>query len=88
MLPESDVAEGVQLAKRLGEAIRDQAFEVDGHSLRVTASFGVAQLRSGESMESLLFRADAALYEAKAAGRDVVYCGEPLMLEREKMPAT
>ena len=88
VLPESDVAEGVQLAKRLGEAIRDQAFEVDGHSLRVTASFGVAQLRSGESMESLLYRADAALYEAKAAGRDVVYCGEPLMLDPEKIPAT
>lgn len=88
VLPESDVTEGVQLARRLGEAIRDQAFEVDGHSLRVTASFGVAQLRSGESMESLLFRADAALYEAKAAGRDVVYCGEQMVLDREKTPAT
>lgn len=40
----------------------------------VTASFGVALLGHGESVESWLQRADEALYQAKEAGRDrVVY---------------
>ena len=34
-----------------------------------TASFGVAQFVPGESVESLVGRADAALYAAKHAGR-------------------
>jgi diguanylate cyclase (GGDEF)-like protein len=36
----------------------------------VTASFGVALLGHGESVDSWLARADAALYEAKETGRD------------------
>jgi diguanylate cyclase (GGDEF)-like protein len=39
----------------------------------VTASFGVAMLHSDDAEpEQLLRRADAALYAAKAAGRDRV----------------
>ena len=39
---------------------------------RFTASFGVAELAPGEGISALLSRADAALYEAKNAGRDCV----------------
>jgi diguanylate cyclase (GGDEF)-like protein len=42
----------------------------EGHA--VTASFGVAELQSGEDLTSLMRRADAALYEAKKRGRDRV----------------
>ncbi|HET8850598.1 MAG TPA: GGDEF domain-containing protein [Marinobacter sp.] len=38
----------------------------------VTASFGVALLRHGESVDSWLSRADDALYEAKETGRDKI----------------
>ena len=38
----------------------------------VTASFGVARLRDGESADELLRRVDAKLYEAKANGRNRV----------------
>jgi diguanylate cyclase (GGDEF)-like protein len=40
--------------------------------LRCSASFGVAELAADEGFADLLRRADAALYEAKNAGRDCV----------------
>jgi diguanylate cyclase len=40
--------------------------------LRVTSSFGVAQLTTGEGTSGLIARADAKLYEAKAQGRNRV----------------
>ena len=39
---------------------------------RCTASFGVAELQPQESFRDMMRRADAALYEAKKAGRDRV----------------
>jgi diguanylate cyclase (GGDEF)-like protein len=49
-------------------------FIVDHRNLQVSASVGVALLegRDAFSASSLLARADAALYEAKRAGRDRV----------------
>lgn len=39
----------------------------------ITASAGVAALREDDSLETLVQRADRAMYEAKRAGRDRVY---------------
>lgn len=48
-----------------------------GPDRRVSASFGVAQLKAGDSLSDLLRRADAALYEAKQSGRDRVCVAAP-----------
>jgi diguanylate cyclase len=39
---------------------------------KITASFGIAQLREGEDAQTLVERADVKLYEAKCAGRNRV----------------
>lgn len=44
----------------------------NGDTLRITASFGVAQLQPGASIEETIARADAALYAAKRAGRNLI----------------
>lgn len=66
-------------ADNLGEQIRDELQRKKWMHHRtgkpigtVTASFGIAELRPGDGPESLLERADAKLYEAKADGRNCV----------------
>jgi two-component system chemotaxis response regulator CheY len=44
----------------------------DERSVRVTSSFGVAELAPGQSGDDLLRVADAALYRAKADGKNRV----------------
>ena len=63
-------------AKRVAERIRTgfRRAAVDGlpADFAVTLSVGIAASVHGENLETFMARADAALYEAKAAGRDSV----------------
>lgn len=54
------------------ERVRSAEVSHNGKVLGVTCSVGFAGYRSWESADELLHRADAALYRAKAAGRDRV----------------
>jgi hypothetical protein len=59
--------------ERLQRAIAEVPIAFAGMPISVTASFGVAWLIAGsDTAESLLSRADAALYRAKDAGRNRV----------------
>jgi diguanylate cyclase (GGDEF)-like protein len=70
LLPGAPLDETAELAERLRAAV---AGELIGQ-VPVTMSFGVAATCPGEAFdfEALYARADAALYQAKAAGRDCV----------------
>ena len=74
LMPGSDAAGAVAAAERLRETVESLTVTVgDGEEIAITASFGVATA-SGQSASSheLLAAADAALYEAKRAGRNCV----------------
>lgn len=68
ILPGMAKPEALVLAERMRKAISSQ----DLAGLSVTASFGVAAYRSGDSIADLLERADQRLYEAKNGGRNAV----------------
>lgn len=70
VLPQSDLDTAAVLANRIRSAL--PAIRLDQMPETITGSFGVAQLKKGESAEQLLNRADRALYDAKAAGRNCV----------------
>ena len=72
VLPGSNLASGRLFAETVRTAFAGH--EIDGFpsGTGFTASFGVAELKAGETAASLMARADAALYEAKRAGRDCV----------------
>ena len=61
--------DAVALAERLRKRV-ERAIDVPEQA--VTASFGVASYAASESLETLLSRADEALYLAKAAGKNRV----------------
>jgi two-component system cell cycle response regulator len=73
ILPRSDVAEGVAAAERFRVAISQRTWEGSA-GLRVTASFGVADLANcgNASARVMVEQADQALYAAKQNGRDRV----------------
>ena len=63
---------GAEKVLDLHHAIRGTPFNAAGQAIRVTCSIGLAWAVRGDDWESLIGRADDALYEAKAAGRDRV----------------
>ena len=66
-------------AESLRARLAALSFDAAGETASVTCSFGFAERRPGESIDQLLRRADAALYEAKRRGRDrVVEAGPDL----------
>jgi diguanylate cyclase (GGDEF)-like protein/PAS domain S-box-containing protein len=59
-----------QVEQRLIPLVR-QSHQVQGHELNVSCSIGIAVYPAdGQDLDELMRRADAAMYEAKAAGRD------------------
>ena len=65
IMPETDLDGATRFADRLRERI--------AKGMPLTVSGGVAEALDGDSHESLLARADAAMYGAKAAGRNCVF---------------
>ena len=72
LLPEIDLEEGRAAAERLRQEVFNLQIPTLKGTAAVTASLGVAALNSGETLDQLLQRADAALYQAKRAGRNAV----------------
>ena len=72
LLPETDAQGALAGAERLRQALAEQPFELEGRTVEVTASFGVAELTPGHSADELLRLADAALYRAKEQGKNQV----------------
>ncbi|MSR36133.1 MAG: GGDEF domain-containing protein [Gemmatimonadetes bacterium] len=74
LLPETPARDAVLMAERLRAAISDVAVRAGSSAIRFTASFGVAELNEHDgSLDALLARGDAALYQAKLDGRNRVH---------------
>ncbi|WP_245259829.1 sensor domain-containing diguanylate cyclase [Methylopila sp. 73B] len=72
LLPDAGAERALAIAERLREAIRREAYSFGEGAFHVTASLGVTSAPVGTAcdVDALLRRADRALYQAKAAGRD------------------
>ncbi len=76
LLPETDHDGAMDLSRRLLETVREVRLPDFAPDARLTISIGCATLKTEDSFDRLMRRADEALYEAKASGRDRV-CTTP-----------
>ncbi len=73
ILPETPLQGAVMLAERLRKTLASQPIEINGRNISVTASIGVAQALQGmKKHKELIEHADAALYQSKENGRNLV----------------
>lgn len=66
-----DLGEAVTIAEKIRQAGR-KPVPFAGGTISATASIGVTLARAGESVDEVIARADAAMYQAKQTGRDQV----------------
>jgi len=73
VMPNTTVSQAKRACERLRKAVAAHVVHYpDGTTGSVTISSGVALLAGGEGCDHLVSRADGALYEAKADGRNLV----------------
>lgn len=70
ILPGADLPEAAGCVERLRMRMRDTDWTDIGQALALTTSAGIARWAPDDSADTLLARADAALYRAKHSGRD------------------
>lgn len=76
LLANTNAQAAAALAEKIRSAVQTHAFVFEGKRITVTTSLGVAELGTHiESAQTLLKRADQALYEAKRTGRNKVVVG-------------
>jgi diguanylate cyclase len=88
IMPATDLGGAGIAAERARHELETAIVEFAGHQLRVTISGGAAAAMPGESAESIVGRADSALYAAKSAGRNRVYLHDGIACHAIELPAT
>jgi diguanylate cyclase (GGDEF)-like protein len=84
----TDLAGARTATERLRRALEEAPIlDKSGERVPVTASIGVAFWTAGESLESLVSRADQAMYAAKTAGRNRVSVHEDAVGARSSLSA-
>ena len=75
LLREAEGRHAIEVAEKIRQRTEQLTFSYDDQPLRLTTSIGLSSLRPGDTLHTLLTRADRALYRAKQAGRNRV-CSE------------
>ena len=79
-MPKTEIATARLVAERIRAEIFANPLCSDGIEIPMSTSIGVALRQPGEQIESALKRADEALYQAKADGRNRVTVEAPVQL--------
>ncbi len=83
LLTDGHLDDAVDLAERIRESVSKLVIRVGNRTIGVTCSVGAAEWEPGDTIDTLLRRADAALYEAKRTGRNRVVAADSFALSDE-----
>ncbi len=81
---ERNLDDAVGLAERLRQSVMSLVIRAGNEVIGVTCSIGVAQWQPGDTVDTLLRRADISLYEAKHAGRNRVVAAKVFPLSSDR----
>jgi diguanylate cyclase (GGDEF)-like protein len=81
-----DLAGLTKVAEKLRQAVAEAVVREKDAELRVTVSVGGSLMRGGDSLESLLERADRLMYESKRLGRNRVSIDPEPEMAAETLP--
>ena len=71
LLPDTELKDAQLMAARILQTLRDSTMDYVGRRIGITCSLGIASWRGADdSVQDMLIRADALLYQAKQQGRD------------------
>jgi len=70
VLPGLDENAAARVLERMRQQVASTPILFHGHAIQLTVSIGVAGYRTGDNVDGVLYRADNALYRAKATGRN------------------
>ena len=76
LLPKTDMAAARPLAERLRQTLAGASIADGTQTIKLPASFGIAELQAAESQAEWFRRVDGALYQAKNHGRNKVVAAE------------
>jgi diguanylate cyclase (GGDEF)-like protein len=78
VLTETTVDQALNTAERIRSQVANIHCETIGETVKVALSIGIIECESSDTTQTILLsRVDGALYEAKRAGRNRVYCIKP-----------
>lgn len=73
ILPETDVANSLQVANKLHQSLAEKVFELPVGKIRITASFSMVSFpKDGKTVEEIYSVMDVLLYKAKTSGKNQV----------------
>jgi len=72
IFPQTSLQVARQVAERIRQHIARTPIHLPDHSIPITISIGLTHFQIGDTQESLLERADSAMYAAKQAGRNCI----------------
>lgn len=75
LMPETNLEGAAKLTEQLRVAVENCEFHFRGKRVPITISCGMSAFQAGDTPEQVFSRADAALYKAKANGRNQCHSG-------------
>ena len=82
LLERKPLLQAVEIAEELRMRLAARPFDTGKDRIKLTWSVGVGEGRPGDSVDQILARADAALYDAKLGGRNRVVAADDALLTR------